>query len=438
MAKGIGIMNLNKSKALFEEAKKYIPGGVNSPVRAFREIGISPPFIVKGEGSRIIDEDGNEYIDYVSSWGPLILGHNNSIIKEALLNQVSTAIGFGAPTALEVEMAKIICEIVQSVEMVRMVNSGTEAAMSAVRLARGFTGRNKIVKFAGNYHGHADCFLIQAGSGAMTQGIPGSAGVPEDVIKNTIIANYNDIEKLIELFDRYGEDIAAVIIEPVVGNMGVVPSSREFIYFVRELTQKHNALLIFDEVMTGFRLALGGAQEIYKIKPDLTCFGKIIGGGLPVGAYGGRKDVMSNVSPLGSVYQAGTLSGNPVAMSAGLATLKYLKENYDIYFKLEEKSRELQLGFEQNIRETGIKAIINRMGSMMTLFFTDENVYNYETAKKSDTSKYAQYFLEMFDQGIYLPPSQFEAFFISAAHSDQDIERTIHANRIAFERMKNG
>jgi len=432
MDKGKLIMKLDKSKALFEEAKKYIPGGVNSPVRAFREIGINPPFMVRGEGSKIYDEDGNEYIDFVGSWGPMILGHGDERIKTALKNQIDIAIGFGAPTALEVEMAKLITELIPSVEMIRMVNSGTEATMSAIRLARGYTGRDKIIKFAGNYHGHADSFLIQAGSGALTHGVPSSPGIPEDTIKHTLIADYNNIESVQKLFESYGNEIAAIILEPVVGNMGVVPATQEFMDYHGEVTKKYGSLLIFDEVMTGFRVSINGAQSLYGATPDLTCFGKIIGGGLPVGAYGGKREIMEKVSPIGPVYQAGTLSGNPVAMSAGLTTLKILKNNPEIYKIVEEKAKKLQEGFEKNIQESGVEATVNRVGSMITLFFSKDPVYDYNTAKKADTKKYAQYFKSMLEDGIYLPPSQFEAFFISYAHTAEDIDKIIQANKKAL------
>lgn len=426
-------MNFNKSDKLFEEAKKLIPGGVNSPARAFGEIGITPPFMVKAKGSKIWDEDGNEYIDYIGSWGPMILGHSYEPLVEALKQQVELATSFGAPTELEVRMAKLVTEIVPSVEMIRMVNSGTEATMSAIRLARGFTGRNKIIKFAGNYHGHSDSFLIQAGSGALTHGYPSSPGVPQSIIDNTIIANFNDIEGIKAIFEQQGEEIAALIMEPVVGNMGVVPATQEFVNAVREITEKYGTLLIFDEVMTGFRVRLGCAQELYNVKPDLTCFGKIIGGGLPVGAYGGRLDIMQKVSPVGPVYQAGTLSGNPLAMTAGYLTLKTLIDNPEVYISLEEKSAKLQSAFETNIKETGIEAKINRVGSMITLFFTGEKVADYTTAKLSDTKKFAKYFISMLNQGIYLPPSQFEAFFISNAHSEEDLNKTIEANLKALK-----
>ena len=430
------MLKLDKSEALFTEAKKYIPGGVNSPVRAFKEIGINPPFMVKGEGSKIYDEDGNKYIDFVSSWGPLLLGHSDKRVKDALKKQIDISISFGAPTSLEVEMAKLITELVPSVEMIRMVNSGTEATMSAVRLARAYTGKNKIIKFAGNYHGHADSFLIQAGSGALTHGVPSSPGIPEDTIKHTLIADFNDKNSVESLFKTYNDEIAAVIVEPVCGNMGVVPPKNDFLKFLREITTDYNCLLIFDEVMTGFRIALGGAQSLYGIDPDITCFGKIIGGGLPVGAYGGKKEIMKHISPVGSVYQAGTLSGNPIAMSAGLTTLKILQNNPEIYIELEKKAELLEEGFKNNVNELGINAYINRVGSMMTIFFSNEPVFDYSSAKKSDTKKYAEYFKSMLEQGIYLPPSQFEAFFLSYAHTEDDILRTIQSNKTALKQVK--
>ncbi len=393
-------MNLEKSDQLFSEAQKYIPGGVNSPVRAFKDIGINPPFIARAEGSRVYDEDGNEYIDFVSSWGPMILGHNHPKIKEALQSQLELGTSYGAPTDLEVKMAGLITEIVPSVEMIRMVNSGTEATMSSLRLAKAYTKREKVIKFAGNYHGH-------------------------HVIENTTVANYNDIEDIERVFQKSGEQIAAVIIEPIAGNMGVVPARQDFLEKLREITQKYSALLIFDEVMTGFRVALGGAQSIYNIKPDLTCFGKIIGGGLPVGAYGGKREIMEMLAPLGPVYQAGTLSGNPLAMTAGLTALKFLKENPDIYTNLEQKAKRLQSGLDANI---------NRVGSMMSIFFSDEPVFDYESAKKCSTKLYAKYCKSMLKKGIYLPPSQFEAFFISYAHTDEDIELFLQKNRESYEK----
>ena len=429
-------MEFIKSKTLFEEAKKYIPGGVNSPVRAFGEIGIQPPFMVRGQGSKIYDEDGNEYIDYIGSWGPFILGHGREEVKEALKKQVEQGTSFGAPTALEVEMARLITELVPSVEMVRMVNSGTEATMSAVRLARGYTGRDKILKFIGNYHGHGDSFLIQAGSGALTHGVPSSHGIPEDLTKHTLTIHYNDVEGLQGIFQKYGEELAAVILEPIAGNMGVVPASLEFMMEIRKLTKQYDTLMIMDEVMTGFRVALGGAQSIYGITPDIACFGKIIGGGLPAAAYGGRRDIMEKVSPVGPVYQAGTLSGNPLAMAAGLSTLRILQDNPSIYKELEKKGTRLQAGIEQNIKEQEIEATVNRAGSMITLFFNKETITNAEQAKRCDTKKYAAYFTSMLQQGIYLPPSQFEAYFISAAHTEEDIAKTLEANRNALRKLK--
>ncbi len=393
-------MNLNRSDKLFKEAQKLIPGGVNSPVRAFKEIGINPPFIAKAQGSRVYDEDGNEYIDFVGSWGPMILGHNHPGIKKALGKQLELGTSYGAPTALEVETAGIITEIVPSVEMIRMVNSGTEATMSALRLARAYTKREKIVKFAGNYHGH-------------------------HVIENTITADYNDTEGIKAIFRESGAQIATVILEPVSGNMGVVPAKQEFLDNLRAITQKYGSLLIFDEVMTGFRVALGGAQSLYNIKPDLTCFGKIIGGGLPVGAYGGKREIMEMVAPLGPVYQAGTLSGNPLAMTAGLTALKILRENPEIYIQLEKKAKRLQEGLETDIME----ARINRVGSMMSVFFTQKPVFDYRSAKKCNTQMYAKYCKSMLEKGIYLPPSQFEAFFISHSHTDEDIDLFLQKNK---------
>ncbi|MFZ5969800.1 MAG: glutamate-1-semialdehyde 2,1-aminomutase [Bacillota bacterium] len=428
-------MKLEKSKQLFEEAKKYIPGGVNSPVRAFRSVAVDPPFIKKGLGSKIIDVDGNEYIDYVGSWGPLILGHAHPVVVEALKNAVEQGTSYGAPTEIETEVAKLVCEAVPSVEMIRMVNSGTEATMSALRLARGYTGRNLIVKFEGNYHGHSDGLLIKAGSGALTHGVPDSPGVPADIARNTITAAYNDIEGMKRIFEQYGQDIAAVIIEPIAGNMGVVPAAQEFLDYLRSVTEEYGALLIFDEVMTGFRVSFHCAQSIYDIEPDLTCFGKIIGGGLPVGAYGGRRDIMEKMSPAGPIYQAGTLSGNPLAMTAGLVTLKHLRDNPQIYNDLEEKSKQLEEGFRENAKRLGIQAAFNRVGSMLCMFFTDQPVWDYQSALTSDTKKFAVYFEEMLKQGIYMAPSQFEAAFVSAAHSHHDIEVTIRASYDALKKI---
>lgn len=424
------------SEGLFDRAKDSIPGGVNSPVRAFKDVDLVPPFITKANGSKIYDEDGNEYIDYVGSYGPMILGHNRKIVSDKLKEQVDKSLSYGAPTRLEVEIAELIKEIVPSVEMIRMVNSGTEATMSAIRLARGYTGKNKIVKFAGNYHGHGDSLLVQAGSGALTHGVPSSSGVPENITEETIVAEYNKIESVRDIFEKYGDDIAAIIMEPVSGNMGVVPSTKEFMDYVRKITKEHKSLLIIDEVMTGFRLALSGAQSIYNVDPDITCFGKIIGGGLPVGAYGGKKEIMKCIAPLGPVYQAGTLSGNPLSVTAGIVTLRYLKDNPNVYVELESKAEKLQIGIEEAIKEFNIEATVNRVGSMMTVFFSKEKVTNYEQAKKSNLKDFAKYFSLMLENGIYLPPSQFETFFISDAHTEEDIEKTIQVVRKAFKNMQ--
>lgn len=427
-------MNLSKSQKAFEEAKEYIPGGVNSPVRAFRSVTLDPPFIKSGKGSKIYDIDGNEYIDYVGSWGPLILGHCHETVMEELKKVIETGTSFGAPTEKETELAKLVCQLVPSVEMLRMVNSGTEATMSALRLARAYTGRDMIVKFVGNYHGHSDSLLVKAGSGALTHGVPDSPGVPSDIVKNTISARYNDIEGMKEIFEKYGDDIAGVIIEPIAGNMGVVPAKQEFIDFLREITDEHGALLIFDEVMTGFRVALGCAQSLYNVKPDITCFGKIIGGGLPVGAYGGRRDIMSKMSPAGPVYQAGTLSGNPLAVTAGLTTLKILKDNPSIYEELERKAKLLEDGFKNNAEKLGIPMVSNRVGSMICGYFTSGEVNDYDSAVKSNTERFASYFENMLGEGVYLAPSQFEAAFVSAAHTTEDIEKTIKANYNALKK----
>jgi glutamate-1-semialdehyde 2,1-aminomutase len=420
-------MNIKKSTELFEEAKMYIPGGVNSPVRAFKSVGGNPIFMQKGSGSKIFDADGNEYIDYIGSWGPHIFGHNPDYIYNALKEALESGTSFGAPTEKEVQMAKLVCELVPSVEKVRMVNSGTEACMSAIRLARGFTGRNKIIKFEGCYHGHADSFLIKAGSGALTFGVPTSPGVTPGSAADTLNATYNDINSVYELTEKNKEEIAAIIIEPIAGNMGVVPATKQFINSLRELCTSEGIVLIFDEVMTGFRVAQGGAQEIYDIKPDLSTFGKVIGGGLPVGAFGGRADIMDFISPQGPVYQAGTLSGNPLAMSAGIASLEYIKNNPEIYTVLEEKSLYLENGMKESLNKKGLNYSINRVGSMLCLFFTEQFINNYESAISSDTSKYAKYFHGMLEKGIYLAPAQFEAMFVSTAHTKADLDITIEA-----------
>jgi glutamate-1-semialdehyde 2,1-aminomutase len=429
-------MNNTKSKEQFQRSQKTIPGGVNSPVRAFKSINGEPIFINKGKGSKIYDIDGNEYIDYVGSWGPLILGHAHDEVVAAIKETAEKGTSYGAPTVIESQMAELIVDMVPSIDIVRMVNSGTEATMSALRLARGFTGRELIVKFEGCYHGHADSFLIKAGSGALTLGLPDSPGVTKGTARDTLIAKYNDIQSVEQLFAERGNEIAAVIIEPVAGNMGVVVPEENFLKGLREVTQKHGALLIIDEVMTGFRLAKGGAQELYGIDPDITTLGKIIGGGLPVGAYGGKKEIMEKLAPAGPIYQAGTLSGNPLAMIAGYTTLKIINQTPDFYSKLDEKSAKLEAGIRANIEKTGIKATINRVGSMMTLFFNEvEKVKSFDDSMKSDTGKYAEYFKMALESGIYLAPSQFEAAFVSAVHSDEDIEKTIAANLSALERL---
>lgn len=430
-------MELNKSIAAFKKAQEFIPGGVNSPVRAFRSVRMNPVFIQKGEGSFVTDIDGNQYIDYLSSWGPLIFGHAHPAIVAAINEAAQKGTSYGAPTEYETMMAQLIVEMVPSIEKVRMVNSGTEATMSAVRLARGFTKRDGIVKFAGNYHGHGDSFLIHAGSGAITLGLPDSPGVTTGTAKDTFIAEYNNMDSVRAIFREKGNEVAAVIVEPVAGNMGVVLPSPGFLQELRDITNEYGSLLIFDEVITGFRLAKGGAQEYYNINPDLTTLGKIIGGGLPVGAYGGRKEIMEMMAPAGPIYQAGTLSGNPLAMAAGIAMLKLIKETSDFYPSLERKAAKLEEGFKQNLRETGVKAVINRVGSMMTMFFTGEpKVTSLEEAMKSDTEKYAEYFRLCLESGIYVAPSQFECLFVSYAQSDEDIERTITANRKALEELK--
>lgn len=429
-------MNTLKSKNLFEEAKNYIPGGVNSPVRAFKSVGGTPRFISKGIGSKIYDVDGNEYIDFIGSWGPHLFGHNPSFIKEALLTAIESGTSFGAPTEIEVEMAKLICDLVPSIEMVRMVNSGTEATMSAIRAARGFTNKEKIIKFEGCYHGHGDFFLIKAGSGALTFGVPTSPGVTKGNAADTLVADLNSIESVKNLVVKNKNEIAAIIIEPVVGNMGTIRSNDLFIKKLRSICYEEKIILIFDEVMTGFRLAKGGAQEILGVTPDLTTFGKIIGGGLPVGAYGGKKEIMEIISPNGPVYQAGTLSGNPLAMSAGCAALNYIKENPQIYNVLEEKSSYLENGIMRAIKATGKSYQLNRVGSMMTLFFTEEPVIDYNTAVKSDTKLFGKFFNEMLSKGIYFPPAQFEAFFVSSAHSKEDLDKTIIAVAESLNNIK--
>jgi glutamate-1-semialdehyde 2,1-aminomutase len=426
-------MNLEKSKQLFAEAKKYIPGGVNSPVRAFKSVGGDPLFISKGEGSRFWDVDGNEYIEYIGSWGPHLFGHNPPFIKEALLNALDMGTSFGAPTKLEIKMAKIITELVPSVEKVRMVNSGTEATMSAIRAARGFTGKEKFIKFEGCYHGHADYFLIKAGSGALTLGVPTSPGVTSGNAADTLVADYNNIETVKKLVAENNGEIAAVIIEPIAGNMGVVKAHDYFIKELRSICDEEKIVLIFDEVMTGFRVAAGGAQEVLGISPDLTTFGKIIGGGLPVGAFGGKAEIMDMIAPSGPVYQAGTLSGNPLAMAAGYAALNHINENKKIYNELEEKSSYLEKGMKKNLDDLGKSYAMNRVGSMSCMFFNEKPVNSFNDAVNSDTELYGKYFHEMLNRGIYLAPAQFEAMFISTAHSIEDIDKTIEAHKSSLE-----
>ncbi len=416
---------MSQSQVLFQRAKEKMPGGVNSPVRAFASVGGQPRFIKSAKGACLYDADGREYLDFVGSWGPMLLGHNHPHIKEAVQKAVQDGLSFGAATEREVEMAELICSLVPSVEMVRMVNSGTEAVMSALRVARGYTGREKIVKFEGCYHGHCDAMLVKAGSGVMTQGVPDSAGVPKGCAKDTLTARYNDIESVKALFTQNRKEIAAVIVEPVAANMGVVLPEEGFLKELRALCTSEGALLIFDEVITGFRLALGGAQEYYDVLADLTCFGKVIGAGMPVGAYGGKKEIMSYVAPLGTVYQAGTLSGNPVAMAAGLAMLGLLKEDKERYTRINTRSNQLREGLQDIVKDKGYQ--VSGVGSLSCLFFAKERVCDYESAKRSDTESFARYFTAMLENGIYLAPSQFEAIFMSDAHTEEDIEKMLKA-----------
>ncbi|EWH23468.1 glutamate-1-semialdehyde 2,1-aminomutase [Bacillus haynesii] len=422
-----------KSKAAFEEAQRVMPGGVNSPVRAFKSVNMDPIFMERGKGSKIYDIDGNEYIDYVLSWGPLILGHSNEKVVKEIQKTAEYGTSFGAPTELETELAELVIDRVPSIEIVRMVSSGTEATMSALRLARGYTGRNKIVKFEGCYHGHGDSLLIKAGSGVATLGLPDSPGVPESIAKNTITVPYNDLESMKLVFQEFGDDIAGVIVEPVAGNMGVVPPVKGFLEGLRELTETHGALLIFDEVMTGFRVGYNCAQGYFGVTPDLTCLGKVIGGGLPVGAYGGKAEIMEKIAPSGPIYQAGTLSGNPLAMTAGLETLKQLTP--ESYREFSRKADRLEKGISEAAEKNGIPCTFNRAGSMIGFFFTNEPVINYDTAKQSDLGLFAEYYKGMADEGVFLPPSQFEGLFLSTAHTDDDIEHTIKAAERVFERI---
>jgi glutamate-1-semialdehyde 2,1-aminomutase len=429
-------MQFTKSIEAFKKAQEIIPGGVNSPVRAFKSVKLNPVFISKAKGAYVTDIDGNQYIDFVASWGPLIFGHAHDTILAAINEAAQKGTSYGAPTEYETRMAELIVEMVPYIEKVRMVNSGTEATMSAIRLARGFTKRECIVKFAGNYHGHGDSFLIKAGSGAITLGLPDSPGVTSGIAKDTLIAEYNNLESVKALFLEKGKEIAAIIVEPVAGNMGVVLPAKGFLQGLREIATEYGALLIFDEVITGFRLAKGGAQEYYNVMPDLTTLGKIIGGGLPVGAYGGRKEIMDMLAPIGPVYQAGTLSGNPLAMAAGIAMLTLIKETPDFYYELERKAAKLEKGILANMEQTGVKGLINRVGSMMTFFFTNEKqITSFDEAMKSDSEKYARFFKMSLESGIYLAPSQYECLFVSYAHTDIDIDTIIAANLQALKNL---
>lgn len=423
------------SREEYERARQYLPGGVNSPARAFSSVREEPIFIDRAEGSRIYDIDGNEYIDFVNSWGPMLFGHCQEDVLAAVSEQLEKGTSFGAPTIVETEMAEEIVSLIPSVDRVRMVNSGTEATMSAVRLARGYTGRDKIVKFTGNYHGHGDSFLIKAGSGPATLGLPDSPGVPEDLAQLTISVPYNDKEAMQEVFSRQGEEIAAVIMEPVAANMGVVPPKNGFLQFLREITEDYGSLLIFDEVITGFRIAAGGAQEYYEVEADLTCLGKIIGAGFPVGAFGGRREVMDEVAPTGPVYQAGTLSGNPLAMTAGLEMMKLIQQE-GVYEELKQKADYLRRGMQDLKEDVNLPLSINQVGSLLSLFFTDNRVVDYETAVASDTELYAEYFQNMLQNGIYIAPSQYEAMFVSLAHSKEDLDETLNVMAAALHQCE--
>lgn len=424
-------MENRRSRELFAEAQRYMPGGVNSPVRAFRAVGGEPLSIARGRGAKVYDVDGNGYIDYVCSWGPLILGHAHPRVVEAVKTAAERGTSYGAPTELETELARLIVEAMDSIELVRFVNSGTEAVMSALRLARAYTGRDKIIKFAGCYHGHADMLLVQAGSGVATLGLPDSPGVPRAATQDTLLAPYNDPVAVEVLFEKYPEGIAALIVEPVAGNMGVVPPEPGFLERLRAVTEEHGALLIFDEVITGFRAAYGGAQELYNIKPDLTCLGKVIGGGLPVGAYGGRRELMELVAPLGPVYQAGTLSGNPLAMAAGVATLKELARP-GVYAQLDERAEHLAQGLEEAAQQASVPLRVNRLGSMLTPFFADRPIKDYTSAKGADQERYARFFWGLIERGVYPPPSPFESWFVSLAHTTEEVDQTVEAAQQAL------
>ena len=424
-------MNTNRSETLFKQATEVLPGGVNSPVRAFKGVGGTPLFIARAEGAYLYDVDGNKYIDYVGSWGPMIVGHAHPQVVEAVNTAVANGTSYGAPTEVEVELARMVVAAVPSIEMVRFVNSGTEATMSALRLARAFTKRDKFIKFEGCYHGHADMLLVKAGSGVTTLGLPDSPGVPQETVAHTLVAEFNNLDSVKQFYEKYSEQIAAVIVEPVGGNMGVAPPQPGFLEGLRDLTNFDGSLLIFDEVMTGFRVAYDGAQSLFDIRPDLSCLGKVIGGGFPVGAYGGRKDIMEHVAPVGQVYQAGTLSGNPVAMTAGVETLKILQQPGS-YERLNSQSQRLADGIKEAASAADVPCFQTRVGSMSCVFFTDKNVTDFRSAKTSDVEKYGRYFHAMLGGGVYLAPSQFEATFVSLAHSEEDIDRTVSQVADAF------
>jgi glutamate-1-semialdehyde 2,1-aminomutase len=429
------MLQTSRSKELFREANQYIPGGVNSPARAFKAVGGDPPFIKSAKGAYMYDEDGNSYIDMINSWGPMIFGHGKKEIVDAIKDALKSGISFGAPNAAEVEMARLIVEMIPSVEKVRMVNSGTEATMSAIRLARGYTGKNKIIKFEGCYHGHGDSFLIAAGSGAITMGTPDSPGVTEGTAKDTLLAPFNDLESVKELVKNNKDEVAAIILEPVAGNMGCILPQNGFLQGLRQLCDQNEIVLIFDEVMTGFRLSPGGAQQLYGIIPDITTLGKIIGGGMPVGAYGGKQEIMDHVSPQGPVYQAGTLSGNPLAMAAGISMLKLLKADDKVYRSIEGRTKQITDGTRAALEKKGLNYTINSVGSMYSLFFTDQPVHNFEDAKLSDTALFGKYFRMMLKKGVYLAPSQFEAVFVSAALGEKEVDKIIAATEYALNRL---
>lgn len=422
------------SESLFNRAQKTIPGGVNSPVRAFKAVGGTPRFIARADGPYMYDVDGNRYIDYINSWGPMVLGHNNQAVREAVINASQNGLSYGAPTEAEVEMAELVSSIVPSMEMVRMVNSGTEATMSAIRLARGYTGKNKLLKFEGCYHGHADSLLVKAGSGALTLGVPSSPGVPDDVAKHTLTMQYNNIKSVEEAFIEHADDIACVIVEPVAGNMNCIPPVEGFLEGLRALCDKYHAVLIFDEVMTGFRVSLGGAQEKYGVIPDLTCLGKVIGGGMPVGAFGGKREILTHIAPTGPVYQAGTLSGNPIAMAAGLCALKQLKVD-GFYESIFENTHKLVSGFKEVADKNGIPLTTNIAGSMFGIFFTDQKVVNYQQAISVNQAQFNQFYHNMLEEGVYLAPASFEAGFVSKMHTNDVIDATIQAADKAFSRI---